>query len=398
MRSSLLTAAAILVGLLTLASRAVAHMMPAPQGTINIIDSAVFSAWSLPLSAFVGADDNHDGRLSQSELQHHSADLQAQIGRRVHFYNDCYSDSCHGARAGRLELVMPMVEPDERDSTSMAGSTHVLVLMKATFDAAPQSLRVETDLFGTAANERQFTIKATRGTDAEVVALTPARSAHAFFRSAWQVLANYVALGIEHIFGGTDHLLFLLTIIVAAAGWRYWFGVLTSVTIAHSISLSLAVLGLVRLSAAIVEPLLAASIVVMAVLNLRQRADVMLRRRMAIVFACGLLHGLGFASALADMGLRGAYRVANVVGFNVGIEVGQAALLCAVLAVGAFLRLVHSAWIARRAAPSMHMMLSGPKPLAMPRVVSWSAALLGLCWLLDRLGASAPLLAQTVMC
>ena len=201
----------MLVGLLTLASRAVAHMMPAQQGTINIIDNAVFSAWSLPLSAFVGSDDNHDGRLSQSELQHHSADLRAQIGRRVHFYNDCYSDSCHGATAGRLELVMPMVEPDERDSSSMAGSTHVLVLMQATFDAAPQSLRVETDLFGTAANERLFTIKATRGTDAEIVVLTPARSTHAFFRSAWQVLADYVALGIEHILGGTVHLLFGLT-------------------------------------------------------------------------------------------------------------------------------------------------------------------------------------------
>jgi len=360
---------ATLVASLLLTTAAWAHMMPAQQGTLNILDNVVFAALSVPCSALRGIDDNHDGRVSQDELRAHSAEIQAQLTRAVRFFN--------GDVAGRLDLVMPMVEQDERDSTSMAGSTHVLVLMKSTFAAPPTALRLETELFGSAASEQQLTFKATRGADTEAAILTPRNSTHAFFRSPLRVLRDYVGIGVEHILLGTDHLLFLLTIIIAVAGWRYWLGVLTSFTIAHSITLTLALLGFVRVPSGIVEPLIAASIVLIALLNLWQREAVG-TQRMAIVFCCGLLHGLGFASAIGDLGLHGTDRVVSIVGFNVGIELGQAIFLCAMLGLAELWR--------RASAVHIFTLLARLETrTSFARMASWSATVVGTFWLLQRL-------------
>jgi hydrogenase/urease accessory protein HupE len=142
---------------------------------------------------------------------------------------------------------------------------------------------------------------------------------------------------VEHIVLGADHVLFLVTIIVAGAGWRYWLAVLTSFTLAHSITLTLGLLGWVKVNPAVVEPLIAASIVLMALLNLfnlirHNGQATSTARQTAVVFACGLLHGLGFASSMADMGLHGNYQLASLLGFNLGIELGQALCLVVVLA------------------------------------------------------------------
>ena len=104
--------------------------------------------------------------------------------------------------------------------------------------------------------------------------------------------------------------------------WRYWLAVLTAFTLAHSISMAAALMGWVTLSAQIVEPLIAASILLMAALNLWRKHQSVLTR-VLIVFACGLLHGLGFASAIADIGLHAKHQFVSLLGFNLGVEIGQ---------------------------------------------------------------------------
>jgi len=334
-----------------------AHLMPAQQGTLHLLDKAVFVAVALPFSALSGVDDNHDGRLAASELQAHTADIQAQVSQRFRLW-----DAEH---VGQLDFVQVMHEPDERDAASVVGATYFLALMKFNFGMPPQTLRLETDLFGTRATERQLTFKATRGIDMEAVVLTPAHTGHRFFRTPWQAFLDYGVVGVEHILLGADNLLFLLTIIVAGAGWRYWLGVLTSFTVAHSLTLTAALMGWVQAPSTLVEPLIAASIVAMAVLNLWPGIGVT-RYRIGIVFACGLLHGLGFASSMADMGLHGSYRVSSILGFNLGIELGQALFLVALLIGGRGLHTVSNA-----------------VPLA--RLTSVMAAGVGTFWLLERL-------------
>ena len=335
-----------------------AHLMPAQQGTLNVMDSSVFVAVALPASALSKVDTNHDGRLSPAELSAHMSEVQAQLTRRFRLFD--------GEQAGHVDFVQPMAEADERTGSSPdTGAPYFLALMKFSFSAAPQSLRMQTDLFGDRPEEQQLTFKATRGEEAEAVVLTPRHMEHSFFRGPWRVLQDYLLLGVEHILLGADHLLFLLTIIVAGVGWRYWLGVLTSFTVAHSLTLTAALFGWVHAAPALVEPLIAGSIVLMALLNLwGSQSD--MGHRMAIVFACGLLHGLGFASAMGDMGLHGVHRAASIAGFNLGIELGQAGFLIVLLAVA-------------------RMVSTIARPLPMTRMASLGAALVGAFWLLERL-------------
>ena len=132
---------------------------------------------------------------------------------------------------------------------------------------------------------------------------------------------DFIVMGIEHILGGIDHLLFLLALLAPAR--RLWsvVRIVTAFTIAHSLTLSLAVLGWLDVPAAIVEPLIAASIVAVAAENLLLAREPSWRWMLA--FGFGLVHGLGFAGALTELQLTTASLVRALVGFNVGVEIGQ---------------------------------------------------------------------------
>lgn len=316
-----LAAAAVLIS-----AAASAHLMPAQQGTLNVVNESVFEVVALPVSAFEGVDDDGDGRLSDAEVSAHEPRLRQEVERGYQLFD--------GDRAGTLELVLVRAEHDERSDDSVAGSTTLIAMLKTRFEAPPRQLRLETTLFGAG---RQLTIKATRGDETEAAVLAPSRTGHSFFRGPLDVFQASVATGVEHIAFGFDHLLFLLTIIVAVRGWRAWLSVLTSFTVAHSLTLTAALLGWLSVPARVVEPAIAASIVVLAALNLRT-SSTRTTHRVAVVFACGLLHGLGFASALGSMGLDGTHRALTLLGFNVGIELGQLAFVMSVLGVGATAR------------------------------------------------------------
>jgi len=160
-----------------------AHMMPAQQGTLNVVGNGVFAALSLPLSALAGVDDDGDGRLSPSELRAHETLIRDEVARRVRIGD--------GDRPGRIDFLQVTAEADDRDPGSSAGSAHFLALMKASFDGPPAALRLETDFWGRADGDRQLTMKASRGSNAEIAVLTPRRTSHDFFRPSGQALAGY---------------------------------------------------------------------------------------------------------------------------------------------------------------------------------------------------------------
>lgn len=139
------------------------------------------------------------------------------------------------------------------------------------------------------------------------------------------------AHGIEHIATGVDHLLFVLALMLGTRGLWPTLGVVTMFTLAHSLSLALAVLGLVNIDARFVEPLIAASIAWMGWQNLRRDATKPLRTRALAAFGFGLVHGLGFASALGELSLGGAALAWALLSFNAGVEFGQAVVVVALL-------------------------------------------------------------------
>ena len=146
---------------------------------------------------------------------------------------------------------------------------------------------------------------------------------------------SFVLLGIEHILTGFDHLCFLLALLLVAARFRDVLTVVTAFTVAHSLTLAAAALGRVSLSSVIVEPLIAVSIVYIGLENLFLRRQP--RHRLALVFAFGLIHGFGFAGALTERlpGITGSAVVPPLLGFNVGVELGQLAVAaCLVPLIG----------------------------------------------------------------
>jgi hydrogenase/urease accessory protein HupE len=128
---------------------------------------------------------------------------------------------------------------------------------------------------------------------------------------------RFLVLGIEHILTGYDHLAFLLAVLLTGGALSSNARIITSFTIAHSLTLALATFGVVTLPANIVEPLIAASIVFVGIENLVHRQ---LARRWLVTFGFGLIHGLGFAQALQDLGIQSAIPLLS---FNLGVEVAQ---------------------------------------------------------------------------
>ena len=162
---------------------------------------------------------------------------------------------------------------------------------------------------------------------------------------------RYVILGVEHIVPkGLDHILFVLGLFFFALRMRPLLTQVTAFTLAHTVTLALASLEIVTIPAYVVEPLIAASIVYVAVENLR--ADRLSRWRTAVVFGFGLLHGLGFASVLGDIGLPQGQFLVSLIGFNIGVEIGQLSVIAAAfLLVGVWFgpRWFYQPWIARPA-------------------------------------------------
>ncbi len=145
---------------------------------------------------------------------------------------------------------------------------------------------------------------------------------------------RYIVLGFEHILPkGLDHILFVLGLFFFSLHLRPLLLQVTAFTLAHTATLALAVLGYVSVPPEIVEPLIAASIVYVAVENiLRPQLGWW---RTAVVFGFGLLHGLGFASVLGEIGLNPARLISGLIGFNIGVELGQLAVITlAFFAVG----------------------------------------------------------------
>ena len=177
---------------------------------------------------------------------------------------------------------------------------------------------------------------------------------------------SFVRSGVAHILGGLDHLAFLAVLVVVGRRLRDVLVVATAFTLAHSLTLTLAAFDLVRLPEGPVEAVIAASIVLAALGNVLTREP---RHRTVLAFGFGLVHGLGFASGLGAM-LDGAHvsRVGAVVGFNLGVELGQ----LAVLLVATPLLL---AW--RRRAPRVYALVG-------VRATSLAIAAIGLVWLAQR--------------
>jgi len=141
---------------------------------------------------------------------------------------------------------------------------------------------------------------------------------------------RFLTLGIEHIFTGYDHLAFLLAVLLTGGSLLSNARIITSFTVAHSLTLALATFGVITLPAAVFEPLIAVSIVFVGIENLVRRQ---LTKRWLVTFGFGLIHGLGFASVLRELGIgtMGIHGSVPLLSFNLGVELAQISIAALIL-------------------------------------------------------------------
>jgi hydrogenase/urease accessory protein HupE len=180
------------------------------------------------------------------------------------------------------------------------------------------------------------------------------------------VIARYLGLGFTHILPlGLDHVLFVLGIFFLCRSWRPMVLQVSAFTAAHTLTLALTAYGVVSLPASIVEPLIALSIAYVGIENIFRSE--LKNSRLLLVFGFGLLHGMGFAGALQELGIPTNYFFASLLSFNVGVELGQLAVLgLAFLLVGAWT--YKKEWYRRRVVIPASVLI----------------ALLGLYWAVER--------------
>lgn len=202
----------------------------------------------------------------------------------------------------------------------------------------------------------------------EVAVLSAAEPVHEIGLAAWERVslwaqgARFLVLGVEHIFLGYDHILFLIALIVVGSRLGTLVKIVTAFTVAHSVTLILAALEWVSLPSRLVESGIALSIAWVAAENFwLRRAD----HRWILTFLFGFVHGFGFANVLRDLGLPSRGLVSSLLAFNAGVEVGQLAIVALVFPL--------ILWSARR-----------PTHVRVVQVVSAVILLFGIGWLVER--------------
>lgn len=159
-------------------------------------------------------------------------------------------------------------------------------------------------------------------------------------RSAVATAVLYVGIGVSHILpGGMDHILFVIALVLACVRLRQMVVQISAFTVAHTLTLALAANGVITLPTSVVEPLIAATIAFVAIENIF--FDKAWRWRPALVFFFGLVHGLGFAGFIGALGLPGDQFWSALLGFNVGVELGQ---LAVAIVVGSLMWILRNRW------------------------------------------------------
>jgi HupE/UreJ protein len=246
----------------------------------------------------------------------------------------------------RCEPGPGRVLPSAFDATSFT------MLVDFACGSLVRELTVQDDIFDVLGPDHHTLVKLEAPSDVRQFAFAPdtrqARFAVGDGGDIARSTGSFFVLGIHHILSGYDHLLFLLALLLPGGGPLALLKIITAFTIAHSVTLSLAVLQVVTLPDRLVEVVIALSIAFVAAENLF--LDVMVSRRWLVSFCFGLVHGFGFSSALRELGLPAHGLLLSLFGFNLGVEVGQA--LVVAVCLPALLLLRGTRWQDRAVASS----------------------------------------------
>jgi len=271
-------------------------------------------------------DDDHDGIVTQAEFARGRSQLEAAVARQLVVARD--------GKVAYPQLIRSHLDKNNNVEVHLdfpAAVFSSLEIQSKLIASLPnghrQYLQVQ-DFIGKTIAEGLLGAAADRATAQITVANTSVAA-----QETVSSFADFLVLGVKHILTGYDHLLFLFGLLVVARGFVSSLKIITSFTIAHSITLAVATFSLVQIPSRIVEPLIAASIVYVGVENLLRSDNP--KARQLLTFGFGFIHGFGFASVLRETGVgsRSGGIALPLLSFNLGVELGQIMVAAAVLPI-----------------------------------------------------------------
>ena len=289
------------------------------------------------LELAIGLDADGDGQITWGEVRRRHDAIAAMVRDRLAL--------TAGGRACPMQLVGHRID-------NHSDGAYAVVDLKGTCETTSGAVAIDYRLLFDVDPQHRGIVKVVDDGESRTLVLSADRPrATAADPGFFAQFGIYVREGALHIWTGYDHMLFLLGLLLPAVlvrtdgQWKpverfgpvAWgvLGIVTAFTIAHAITLTLATLGVLRIASRITESIVALSIVVAALLNLRAVAD---RARWGIAFAFGLVHGLGFANVLAALDLPRSVLATALLAFNVGVELGQLGVAALFLPLAFMLR------------------------------------------------------------
>lgn len=326
--------------LFLVALNAHAHKPSDSYLALTVDDGVVVGQWDIALRDLdfaIGLDANGDAEINWGEVRAKHAEIAAYALARLSLSS--------GERPCDARIVEHLID----DHTDGA---YAVLRFRADCGQSIDGLQVHYKLFFEIDPQHKGLLRLEYQGNTSAAVFSPEKAIHQFTPGKSNKLAqvaDYFREGVWHIWIGFDHILFLLALLLPAVVvrimhvWKavdavrpaFWnvFKIVTAFTVAHSVTLSLATLGLISLPSRVVESTIAASVVLAALNNI---VPIFRERRWTMAFAFGLIHGFGFASVLSDLGLPQEALILALVGFNVGVEAGQLAIV-AVFLPAAFL-------------------------------------------------------------
>ena len=330
--------------LLLIAMPSLAHKQSDSYLNLSIEGKSVEGRWDIALRDLdfvIGLDADANGELTWGETRRRAEAI------REYAFSHLIVSGVDAANTGRCELVPGRLLIDEH-----VDGAYAVLFFEGVCAPAPRRLQIDYSLLaGVDPNHRGLIeLRSNGAAQSHVLSNDGSRVAFDMLSpNRWRQFRSFVTEGIRHIWLGFDHLLFLMTLLlpsVVSRHERQWHArsglhesavdilkVVTAFTLAHSLTLSLATLEIIAVPSRIVESLIALT-VLLGALNIL--FPVVQEGRWALALAFGLIHGLGFASVLSDLRLKSTHLLEALIGFNVGVELGQLAIVL-VLMPAAFL-------------------------------------------------------------
>lgn len=343
----------ILVLLLFLPATSIAHPLSVSYSHFNLTAGGLEAVYRLPIDdmdLLLLLDQDLDGSVSSTELERSKDAISGFLVER--------STVNINGQVAYAELASLSTWLDNDDFPYL--EAHVNYVAPPEINRLDITLRFLTDLYP---DHRTLAKFSGRGENLQFVFQHENTwNWQADTDTHWSNIAGFVMFGMEHIFTGYDHILFLLGLLLVGRGLRNLVGIVTAFTIAHSITLAVATLGIVQPVGWLIEAAIALSIVYVGVENLLVSE---VRHRWRIAFVFGLVHGFGFAGLLREMNMDQAGLIVSLLTFNVGVEIGQVLI-------------VAMAW------PLLHGLQKSPYRLPIIRLVSVVITVFGLIWFIER--------------